>query len=285
MEALIDADLLRIPVGPGAMHVARFGHGGPPIILVHGFGTCSFLWRHVGPLLAEAACTAYAIDLLGYGESDRPLDADFSIAAQAEYLDTALTALRLPRAAIAGVDLGGGVALRLAATRPERVERLILINSIALDEVVGGDLRMLNRNTARFVVRASKGVMGVAPLLTPLLEGSVVSPDHMPPRLVARYLAPYVGRDGVNHLLVLARSIREADIEELNLRAVRAPTLILWGDEDKWLDARLPDRLSNALPGSRIVRLPGVARLLPEEIPARVADEIIGLIRETIATV
>lgn len=234
----------------------------------------------MGPRLAGAACTAYAIDLLGYGESDRPSDADYSIAAEAEYLDTALTALRLPRATLVGVDLGGGIALRLAATRPERVDRLILINSIAPGEVVGSDLRMLNRNTARLVVRASRGVMGATPLLTPLLEGSVVSPDHMPPRLVARYLAPYVGRDGVNHLLVLARSIRAGDLDDIETRAVRAPTLILWGEEDKWLDGRVPDRLANALPGSRLVRFPGVARLLPEEAPARVADEIIGFIRE-----
>lgn len=265
------------------MHVARFGHGGPPILLVHGFGTCSFLWRHVGPELAGAACTAYAIDLFGYGESDRPADADYSIAAQTEYLDTALTALRLSRATIAGVDLGGGIALRLAATRPDRVERLILINSIGPGGVAGGDLRMLNRRTARFVLRASRGVMGAAPLLTPLLEGSVVSPDHMPPRLVARYLAPYVGRDGVSHLLALARAIRAADLEEVDLRAVRAPVLILWGEEDKWLDPRVPDRLANALPGSRLVRFPGVARLLPEEAPSRVADEIIGFVRENIA--
>src|SRR3954447_18158751 len=50
----MDADLLRIPVGPGSMHVERYGHGGAPILLVHGFGTCSFLWREIGPVLALA---------------------------------------------------------------------------------------------------------------------------------------------------------------------------------------------------------------------------------------
>jgi pimeloyl-ACP methyl ester carboxylesterase len=261
------------------MHVARFGQGGPPVILIHGFGTCSFLWRHVGPRLAEAACTAYAIDLFGYGESDRPFDADFSIAAQAEYLDAALTALRLARATFVGVDLGGGVALRLAVTRPERVERLMLINSLGLD-AVPGDLRALNRSTARSVVRVTQGVMGAAPLLTPILEGSVVSPDHMPPRLVGRYLAPYVGRDGVRHLLVLGRSIRTADLEELDLRQIRVPTLLLWGEEDRWLDDRLPDRLANSIPGARLIRVPGVARLIPEEKPDLVTNEIVAFLRE-----
>ena len=87
-----DADLLRIPVGPGSMHVDRYGHGGTPIVLLHGFGTSCFLWRTVGPALASARHTAYGVDLFGYGESDRPFDAEFGIAAQAEYLDRALTA-------------------------------------------------------------------------------------------------------------------------------------------------------------------------------------------------
>ena len=70
----MDADLLRIPVGPGSMHVERYGHGGAPILLVHGFGTFSFLWRGSGSVLATASRTAFALDLFGYGESDRPCD-------------------------------------------------------------------------------------------------------------------------------------------------------------------------------------------------------------------
>ena len=107
-------------------------------MLLHGFGTSSFLWRNIAPEIALANRTAFAIDLFGYGESDRPFDADFGIAAQAELVDRALTALRLPKATLVGVDLGGAVALRLAASRPERVERLLLINPIALDEVPAG---------------------------------------------------------------------------------------------------------------------------------------------------
>ena len=65
------------------MHVERYGHGGAAVLLVHGFGTCSFLWRDIAPEFALANRTAFAVDLFGYGESDRPFDADFSIAAQA----------------------------------------------------------------------------------------------------------------------------------------------------------------------------------------------------------
>src|SRR5918999_5909999 len=168
----MQAEHLRIPVGPGAVHVERYGHGGSAFVLLHGFGTSSFLWRNVAPTLAEAGHTAYAIDLFGYGESDRPFDADFGVAAQAEYVDAAMTALRLPTATVVGIDLGGAIAMRLAATRPDRVERLVLINPIAFDQVPAGDVETLQRNTARFALRISRRILGAAPLLRELLENS-----------------------------------------------------------------------------------------------------------------
>ena len=180
-EARIEPDLLRIPVGPGAVHVERYGHGGTAVVCLHGFGTDSFLWRAIAPEIAAARHTAIALDLLGYGQSDRPLDTEFGIAAQADYLDRALTALRVTHAAVVGVDLGGAVALRLAALRRDRVARLVLINSLAPWAIPAGDLRALHRNTARFVLRVASGILGVAPLLSPVLEGSVADRGHMPP--------------------------------------------------------------------------------------------------------
>lgn len=268
------ADHLRIPVGPGAVHVERTGHGGAPILLVHGFGTCTFLWRTVAPLLARARHTALAVDLLGHGESDRPIEADFGVAAQAEYLDRALTGLRVARALVVGVDLGASVALRLAATRPDRVSGLVLVNPVAFDELPARDVRTLQRNTGRFAFRLSRGMFGARPLLGPVLEGSVADPTRMPERLVARYLAPFVGADGVAHLLDLARSLRTEELDEVDLAAVTAPTLVVWGDADRWLDRDLPTRLVDALPRARLVRLANVARLVPEESPDRLAELI-----------
>lgn len=274
-EALIDADILRIPVGPGALHVDRYGHGGTPVVLLHGFGTSSFLWRNVGPQIALARHTAFAIDMLGYGESDRPYEAEFDIAAQAEYVDRALTALRVARGVVVGIDVGGGVALRLAAARPERVDRLVLVNSVAFDCLPGKDVRSLQRNTARFALRVSRGVLGAAPLLTPILEQGVTSAERMPPRLQARYLAPYVGPEGVSHLLTLARSVQADALEDLDLGAIAAPTLVVWGEEDPFLDGKIPERLVNTIPDARLVRLPNVGRLVPEEMPEELSRMIL----------
>jgi pimeloyl-ACP methyl ester carboxylesterase len=252
------------------------------VLLVHGFGTSSFVWRAVAPTLAESGMTAYAVDLLGYGESDRPRDADVGIAAQAEYLDRLMTALRIPKATVVGVDLGGSVALRLSAIHPDRVARLILVSPLAFEALPGDDIRTMQRSTARHALRLTRGVFGAAPLLAPLLRGAVSDEVHMPPRLVGRYLAPYVGREGVEQLLALARSIRVDDLADVDLAEVRAPTLVVWGDGDRSMTAELPERLSSAIPNCRALRVPGAGRLIPEEAPsalARVIVDFVGALR------
>lgn len=276
----MQADVLRVPVGPGAMHVERFGHGGTAVILIHGFGTSSFLWRNVAPAITDAGHTAYAVDLFGHGESDRPMDADFGISAQAEYLDAAMTALRVARGIVVGVDIGGDVALRLAATRPERVEKLVLINTPVFDEIPARDITQMQRSTAKFAFRTTRGVLGAAPLVEGVLKGSVADPEtHMPVKLIARYLAPFAGRDGVNHLLALASSISSDDMEDVDLRTIHVPALVIWGEKDEWLDPKAADRLVNALPDGRLVRIPGVGRLIPEESPDRMNDLLLEFMK------
>jgi pimeloyl-ACP methyl ester carboxylesterase len=272
MEQVMDADLLRIPVGPGSVHVERYGRGGEPVVLLHGFGTSSFLWRNIAPTLTLAGFTAFAMDLLGYGESDRPMDADYSIAAQTEYVDRALAGLQVTNATVVGLGIGGGIAQRLATTRPARVRRLALINSVAFEECPGRDVRSIQLGTARFALRVSQGVLGAAPLLKQVLEVGVARPEAMPARLVARYLAPYAGSDGVIHLLALARALRADDVESLPLGRLTAPTLIVWGEAEPWLDGGLPERLQRAIHGSRLVRVAQAGRLVPEDSPEVLAQ-------------
>ena len=232
------------------MHVERYGHGGAPIVLLHGFGTSSFLWRNVAPEIALANRTAFAVDLFGYGESDRPFDADFGIAAQAELVDRALTALRLPKATVVGIDLGGAVALRLAASRPERVERLFLDQSRS--RWTRSRPATSPRSSATRLASPSarsRGILGAAPILGEVLRRSVADEANMPDKLVARYLAPYVGEEGLNHLLLLARSIDDEDMEDAELGSLPQPSLIVWGDQDPWVGPRFADRLADTIPG------------------------------------
>ena len=275
----MEPDTLAVPVGPGSLHVDRYGQGGEAVVLLHGFGTSAFLWRHTAPAVAKSGKTVFAIDLMGYGESDRPIDSHWGIAAQAEYVGAALTSLRVGRAILVGNDIGGNVALAVAARWPERVDRLVLINTLVSGDVQTDEIRAMQRSTARFALRLNQGVMGATPLLQPLLEKSVADPMHMPPRLVARYLATYTGREGVRHLLHLARALREEDLPDIELGRVRTPTLFVWGDADLSLDMTIIERTLTALPNAKLSLFKGVGRLIPEESPEDLATRIVDFAR------
>jgi 2-hydroxymuconate-semialdehyde hydrolase len=270
----MEPDILSVPVGPGALNVERYGMGGNAIVLIHGFATGTFLWRNIAPELARAGWTVFAIDLMGYGESDRPIDAHFGIAAQAEFVATALTSLRIAKATLVGQDIGGNVALAVATKLPDRIERLVLINTLLGTDLQTNEIRTMQRSTARHALRLSRGVMGAKPLLAPLLESLVTSPERMPARLVARYLATYVGPDGARHLLNLARSLKEDEIPDIDTGRVAIPVLIVWGDADLAIDSVAADRLLSAFPNSRLARMQGVGRLVPEDAPAELAETI-----------
>lgn len=263
----------RIPVGAGSLHAERVGRGGHPVVLLHGFGTCSFLWRALAPRLADHGYTAIALDLLGHGESDRPLDMSFTLAAQAEYVERALTAMRLPAVSLIGQDVGGVVALLLAAQRSRRVQQLAIINPPDLNDLPGPEIRTLQRTSARAALSANS-LFGALTLLEPLLRAGVAEPANMSDRLVARYLAPWVGSDGVGELLQMAAAIDLPVDDRPWLRDVKAPTAIIHGALDRWTTPDvvqgLVPLLSATQPAVRTIASAGrlVAEDAPEELLA-----------------
>ena len=269
---------MHIPIGLGRLHVERFGFGDRPVVLLHGFGTSGFLWRRVAPLLPLGRVTAFAVDFLGHGASDRITDADYGVLAQVDYIDAAMGALAIGRADVVGVDVGAAVALALAARRAARVRTLVLVNPPNPAQVRCGAFSELRRLAARRLVESSRGMLGAAALLGPILERSVADPARMPRTLVARYAATFVGRDGVRHLMELERAVNDRALARVQWQNVGVPTLVVRGDKDEWVHPDVSAALANRLAGGELRRLANSARLTPEDAP----DELAGHLREWI---
>ncbi len=221
---------LHIPVGAGTLHIERLGRGGPAVLLLHGFATSAFLWRHAAPHLAAAGLTVVAIDLLGHGESDRPGDALYSASAQADYVERALTALRLGAVTVVAQDVGALVAVMLATLRPSLVRALLLLEPPDPDDLPGPGIRSLQRSSARAALNANT-LFGARALLAPWLLERVGSPSD-PDRLIARYLSAFVGPNGTADLLQLASHVTLQEEERARLRALRVHTTLWLGVSD-----------------------------------------------------
>jgi pimeloyl-ACP methyl ester carboxylesterase len=247
---------------------------GRPLVLVHGLLVSHWTWRHViGELSARN--DVIAIDLPGFGESDRPSPFDFRYD-ETGYLEVVvgvLDELGLERASLAGHALGGAVALAAAARRPERVDRLVLVAPLVYPFRMPAGLRALR-------------VPVVGPML---LRGAVTRAvlgrqlEHLwvrDPSLITEewvdYLWERLHRPGGHEAVHAALRLHAdpAPIPRL-LRAVRAPALVVWGADDRLFPSSNAARLCGELPGAELAMVPRCGHLVPEERPRELLDAVL----------
>ncbi|CAA9484682.1 MAG: hypothetical protein AVDCRST_MAG67-1028 [uncultured Solirubrobacteraceae bacterium] len=210
----------------------RAGADEVPIVYLHGIPTSSFDW--VAPL---ALGGGIAVDLPGFGRSGKRGDLDYSLAGHVRFLDRLLDVLELDRIRLCMHDWGAAVGLAWASEQPERVERLVAINAVALLPGFGW------RGPARLVR---------APVVGPIAVGLATKRilRHLSRRASAGkgpLPEPFVSNVAENFDLGTERAtlqlLRSASPEVLaqagaKLGAIGAPALVLWGREDPYIAAR-----------------------------------------------
>ena len=106
----------------------------PPILLIHGFISSTLIWDEVFLPLAAAGFRVIAPDLPGYGYSDKPRHAEYTIESQARAVVGLMDRLGIEKAALVGASYGGAIAAAIALDHPERVSHLVLIGAVSSDE-------------------------------------------------------------------------------------------------------------------------------------------------------
>ena len=114
---------------------------GDPILLIHGLGASAETWQDTLPVLARTH-HVYAVDLVGFGYSDKPA-AKYSVDYLVDFIRGFVDVSGLEQVALVGHSLGGALALRLAILYPDRVTRLVLVDSAGLSREVGLGLRLV----------------------------------------------------------------------------------------------------------------------------------------------
>ncbi len=230
---------------------------GPAVLLVHGITSRSETWRRVIPRLAERH-TVIAPDLLGHGESAKPRG-DYSLGSFASGLRDIMIALEVPTATVVGHSLGGGIAMQLAYQFPERVERLVLVNSGGLGREVSLLLRAATLPGAELVLPLLFG----SPVLRPAgaVLGRVLGGLGMRSsgdlEGIAHGVASLRRAEARRAFLHTARSIMDVGGQRVDARdrlylAESMPSLIVWGERDPLIPADHGRAAHAAMPGSRL---------------------------------
>lgn len=239
----------------------------PPVLLLHGLGAWSYTWRHLIPAIA-AKRRVVAVDLLGHGATDAPRRADYTPRGLLNHVERALAALAIDRAVWVGNSLGGGLALLEAIERPRAVAGLILLAPAAYPQPMPKYLGLLRWPG----VPAALQFLPAKHIVRATIGGAFYDAALLTPALVERYAAPLSGRRRRLAVLEAGARLWPEDLETIVSRVpeIAAPTLVVWGKEDRVTPPPLADRYNEEIARSRIVMLSGCGHVPQEERPAEV---------------
>ena len=235
------------------VHYQEFGNpAGPPVLLIHGYTASIFVWHAAAPLLGNEGFRVIAVDLVGFGYSEKPRSFDYSIDSHARVIARLMDRLGIGRAHIVGSSYGGAVAMTLALDHPERVDKIVLSDAVFNDEP-----------KSHPVLRLAE-VPVIGELITPFLVDSkmflrrrmrkTLSPANhhlITTERVRSVQRPIAAADGHHSVLATSRNWRAKRIER-DAHLIEQPTLLIWGHEDRVIPLALGRALHRAIPGARL---------------------------------
>lgn len=287
-------DIYLRSTAPPGQRAAVPSSTGEPALCVHGFAGSSANWTDLMARLSEMQCppgvaplAAEALDLPGFGQSPPPPDGRYSIRDQAATVARLIERRDRGPVHLIGNSLGGAVATRVAATRPDLVRSLILISPALPDLKPRPDM-------ARFPVLCVPGLGGFLIRLAATqpvkrrveLTLSAVYYDRssVPPQRLAEQIAELERRDKLSYVKAVLLGSARAIVAEYLHRGpgslwddaahVTAPALVIYGSHDRLVDPRMAGRAARAFRTGRIIVLPRTGHVAQLERPEAVAAEI-----------
>jgi len=277
------------------LHYLRGGNGSP-LVLVHGLGSSAAVefYYNLEPLAAHHR--VIAIDLPGFGQSEKPVLA-YTIDVFVKAVSDLMALEGVPRAAVMGVSMGGRVALGLALTAPETVERLVLVDALG----VGPPRRVL-----AYRILLTKGLGELT------LSGTARALRRMNPATIRRFWGWYLNRPGrvdsiwsnqriADHGALLSRreyraaylsalrsiagmrSLRDGVVVDARLPELRMPTLLVWGRHDHIFPPSHAESALKRLPNGRVEIFEDSGHTHQMEEPDRFNRLVLDFLKEPVS--
>ena len=272
LENAMDADSQMIVVNDLQVHYKEAGDPSAPLILLlHGFGASEFSWRAVlEPLAQDYHVIAY--DRPAFGLTERPLAGDWGFQpnpygeeANVELVIGLMDAFGADQAVLIGNSAGGRIALAVAAAYPERVSKLVLVDSVGASGSSFSWTHFLTqipqvRELGHYAVR-SIASSGVDSIYAAWHDPSLVTDE-----IIAGYKVPLQVENWDRALFEFQRASKRPDLTE-TLSQLSVPALVISGEDDRIVPPETAIGLADLLPNSELVIIKDCGHLPHEECP------------------
>lgn len=262
-------ELEKISANGIKLAVQRIGTGSP-LVLIHGLASSMGLWAWLDQSQLEGV-QVISYDLRGHGASERPIGAH-TLAKHMTDLVGLLAALGIEKATFAGFSLGGMIAIELAATYPELVTSLALLDTTASFPQATRDMFFEMASTASF--------NGMAAIAGTLIERTF-SPHFLEtnPKVVATVRKGILASDAAS-IAAATRMVAKADVSS-RLSQIHCPTLVLVGANDQLAPPALSEALVTGIQGAQLQVIADSGHATPVEQPAAVTTALANLLKSS----
>ncbi len=270
-------------LGPGARYVHTapgralyvevngFDHGNPPVLLVHGFASNHDVWDNIEPGLRAGRRTVN-VDLPGFGWSTRT-DGDYSPEAVADDLLAVLDAVGAPRVDVVAHSWGSSVALALVLAHPERVRRIVLVGAWVYDEQIPAFFRWARVPGVGEMLFSGFYTERPADRFPAAFDDPSAVSQNMVDAIERAFARPGTARAA----LAAARGQCFLHLEA-RYHTITAPTLLVWGANDRVARLHYGERLQRDLPDARLRVIPGTGHFPMLEAPTPTREAIVGFL-------
>jgi len=250
---------------------------GEALLLIHGLTTSSFIWDNLMPFLGIRH-DVVAIDLLGTGDSDRPVPSDCSLSAHADRLVVFIDALGFDRVHLVGHDIGGGVAQIFSVRYAERVATLGLVNTVGYDYWPVQPIIAFRTPILRQLAMASLDLG----MLRLVIRRAVHRRERITPEIFDRIRNEIAEPGSRRAFLNSTRCLNNSDLTVISddLRRLRMPVLIVRGERDLYLSPEISERLHREIPSSRLFKIPDAGHFIQLDEPRQLAMALLDHIQE-----
>jgi pimeloyl-ACP methyl ester carboxylesterase len=259
------------------LHYVERGEG-EAVLLLHGWPTSSYLWRNIIGPLGEGN-RAIAVDLPGFGKSDKPLDASYSFAFYSHMLSGFLGALGIERTALAVHDIGGMIGLYWAAQHPERLNKLALLNTLVypgLSWAAIAFVAMAKLPGSRSLLTSPAGIRFG-------LRTGVADTSRLSEETIRAYQEPFRRKEARQALAKAGTGMHPRGLKKIAswMPTMRAPVRIIYGARDRILPdvAKTMGKVKNDVAQAEETVLEDCGHFLQEERP----EEIAAMLSEFLA--
>lgn len=246
---------------------------GVPLVLLHAFPLSRAMWAPVVPLLTGIS-RVILVDLPGLGGSPLPDSGDPSLEVSADAVVAVLDRFDVARAVLAGVSMGGYVALALARRHPGRVAGLALIDTRAEADA---EPARVNRFRMAEAVLGEAGTRALAPLLDTLLG---LTTRTRRPALVET-VRGWLDQAPPSGVAWSQRAMAARPDSTSVLAGLTVPAAVLVGEEDELSPVPVAQAMTASLPDGVLTVIPAAGHLTPLEAPQQVAAALTGLMLRT----